>query len=367
MDIRRTVVLAAVLLVAACGDSGSPTDEPPSDPVATTPTTAATPTSTPQPELRQVEPESVGWSSAKLVDAATLAEEIGSAAVLAMHNGDIFFSWGETDAKLRVHSIRKPFLNALYGIHVEAGDINLDATLEELGIDDTPPVLTDAEKQATVRDLLMARSGVYHPAHGEAQEMIDLRPERGSHPPDTFFYYNNWDFNALGTIFEQETGLSVCEAFGVEIAEVIGMEDFVPGDCQNVYDLNRSIHPVYQFSMTARDMARFGLLYLRDGRWDDEQVIPQGWIEESWTLYSVEDPTSGIGYGYLWGVTMADGALSESIGHQMYWHTGLGVHVLAVIPDLDLVIVHRVDTTGPFSFDDDRLGDLLTMVITARD
>jgi hypothetical protein len=57
--------------------------------------------------------------------------------------------------------------------------------------------LNTAEKQATIRDLLMSRSGVYHEAAGEHQEMIDARPERGSHAPETYFYCNNWDFNAL--------------------------------------------------------------------------------------------------------------------------------------------------------------------------
>ncbi len=306
-------------------------------------------------------------SSSSLAEAAQLADEIGSAAVLATRGRDVFFDWGDTDAKLPIHSIRKPLLGALYGIHVAAGDIDLDTTLDELGIDDIPPVLTAAEKQATVRDLLMARSGVYHGAAAEAQAMRDERPERGSHPPGTFYYYNNWDFNALGTIFEQETGLSICEAFRVEIADVIGMEDFRRGDCRLTYDFDTSIHPVYEFSMTARDMARFGLLYLRGGRWGGEQVLPQAWIEDSWTRYSVEDPVLGIGYGYLWGIAAADGQVGTTIGHEMYFHGGLGVHILAVVPELDLVMVHRVDTTGPITFDDSRLGELLTMVATARE
>ncbi len=342
---RRILIGIGLLasLMAACGGSAAPT------------------------ELRDVDPESVGWSSDGLAGAASVADEMGSAAVLAMHDRDVFFSYGDTGAKLPIHSIRKPLLGALYGIHVEAGDIDLDATLEELGIDDTPPVLTDAEKQATVRDLLMARSGVYHPAHGEAQEMIDLRPERGSHAPDTFFYYNNWDFNVLGTIFEQETGLSVCEAFRIEIAEVIGMEDFAQGDCRNVYDVDRSrsIHPVYWFQMTARDMARFGLLYLREGRWGDEQVVPEWWIDESWTQYSIEDPEAGVGYGYLWGIAPADGNFGQTIGHAAYFHGGLGIHILAVIPEQELVVVHRMDTTVPFTDPGDKLGELMTRVILA--
>ena len=77
----------------------------------------------------------------------------------------------------------------------------MSSTLAELGIDDNEPSLTDVEKRATVRDLLTARSGVYHPALYETPGMAAMRPLRGSHLPGTHWYYNNWDFNALGTIY----------------------------------------------------------------------------------------------------------------------------------------------------------------------
>jgi CubicO group peptidase (beta-lactamase class C family) len=318
-------------------------------------------------EFRSVEPEDVGFSSAALAEAAELAEEIGSAAVLAARGQDVFFDWGDTDAKLPVHSIRKPLLGAVFGIHVAAGDIDLDATLEELGIDDIPQPLTAAEKQATVRDLLMARSGVYHVAAGEIQTMRDERPERGSHPPGTFYYYNNWDFNALGTIFEQQTGMTVCEAFRIEIAEPIGMQDFTAQDCGNLYEAEFSMHPVYAFAMTALDLARFGLLYLREGRWGDEQIVPRSWIDESWTPYSTIGEAEGIYVGYLWRIASADGEVGEPIGHEVYWHTGLGVHILAVVPGLELVLVHRVDTTRDFTDPGDGHFQLLSTIMAGRE
>jgi CubicO group peptidase (beta-lactamase class C family) len=197
--------------------------------------------------------------------------------------------------------------------------------------------------------------------------MIEARPDRGSHPPDTFYYYNNWDFNVLGTIFEQETGVGVCEAFRTEIAEVIGMEDFAAGDCDYQHEPEKSMHPSYPIEMTALDMARFGLLYSQGGRWDGRQVVPAWWIEDSWTPYSIIDESGGVGRGYLWDIASTDGEIGQAIGHEMYFHTGVGVHVLAVIPDLDLVLVHRMDTTGPFTDPGAQLGELLGMVILARE
>jgi hypothetical protein len=68
---------------------------------------------------------------------------------------------------------------------------DLSKTIEELGIDDYPPELTTEEKQATVGDLIKARSGIYHAALGESPGMKAMRPERHSHRPGTFWYYKD--------------------------------------------------------------------------------------------------------------------------------------------------------------------------------
>ncbi|MBM3791618.1 MAG: beta-lactamase family protein, partial [Acidobacteria bacterium] len=133
----------------------------------------------PAADLPAVHPEAVGYSSHRLEEAARFAEQTGYAAIMVLYDGQVLFSWGEVDKNFNCHSIRKPLLSALYGIHVAEGHINLDSSLEQLGIDDIPPGLTVAEKQATIRELLQSRSGVYHEAAGETQEMMDARPPRG--------------------------------------------------------------------------------------------------------------------------------------------------------------------------------------------
>ncbi len=235
--------------------------------------------------FQYVTPEEVGWSSQKLDSVKQLAEESGYAAIMAAYDGKVFFSWGEVDRNFRVHSIRKPFESALYGIHVDRGEIDLDQTLEQLGIDDIPPSLTSAEKQATVRELLQARSGVYHEAAAEAPSMIELRPPRGSHPHGMFHYYNNWDFNVASTIFEQKTGLDSLQAFKTEIADPIGMQDFSLVDCSYQFEPEKSQHPATQFRMSARDLIRFGVLYQKDGDWFGQEIIPSDWITESTASY----------------------------------------------------------------------------------
>src|SRR5262245_15155017 len=215
-------------------------------------------------------PEAVGWSTAKLAEARAFAEKIGSAAVMIVQGGVVIDAWGETARKFHCHSMRKSLLSALIGIHVHAGHIDMATTLEALGIDDNAPALTPTEKRATITDLLKARSGVYHPAVAETEWMKARRPARGSHFPCTFWYYNNWDFNALGTIFEQTSGTHIYTEFKRRIAEPLQMQDYDITDFGYVGGSD-SLHPAYNFRMTARDLARFGLLFLRQGRWQETQ------------------------------------------------------------------------------------------------
>jgi CubicO group peptidase (beta-lactamase class C family) len=338
---RLTALAVALLALPACGD----------DPLA------------PDHGFETVSPESVGFSSAELQVAKAHFDRIGSAAFMALSDGKVFVSWGEVDRKYLLHSIRKPLLGALYGIAVAAGTIDTTATLAELGIDDIPPGLTDDEKQARVGHLLRSRSGVYHPAAAETPEAEAERPERGSHEPDTFFYYNNWDFNALGTIYRQETGEDIFEAFASEIAARIGMQDFVATDGYYKYEAEKSEHPAYHMRMTARDLARFGVLYQQGGRWNGQQIVPQSWIDASWATHSVEDGLLGLGYGMLWATMAADSPIG--IGPAVF-HGGIALHYLLVKPADRLVFVHRVDTDHPWTITTEEVGELFQLVLAAR-
>ncbi|MDJ0841398.1 MAG: serine hydrolase [Acidobacteriota bacterium] len=289
-------------------------------------------------QLQQILPEDAGFSSVLLDEVRPRIEQTQASAVMLLYDGKVLFSWGEVDRNFQLHSIRKPMLNALYGFYAERGLIDLDATLEQLGIDDIPPSLTSDEKQARVTHLLKSRSGVYHEAAGESQDMIDARPSRGSHAPDTHFYYNNWDFNALGTIFRQQTQTDIFEEFKVRIADRIGMQDFQPENCFYQFEPNKSEHPVYKFRMSARDLARFGQLFLNQGTLGGERILSRTWVEESARLRSV-DTDSFAGYGYLWAVLPT----GYTFGRSMY-HTGYGGHALIVMPEQKLVFVYRTNT-----------------------
>ncbi len=316
--------------------------------------------------LEIVPPEAVGWSTEKLAAVDSLAAELGFTAMVFARDGKVFHQWGLVSRNYLCHSIRKPFLGALIGIHVARGELDLDATLGSLAIDDIPPSLTAEELSATVRHLLQSRSGVYHEAAAETPAMVAGRPARGSHAPGTFFYYNNWDFNALGTIFEHETEEGIFDAFAREIAAPLGMEDFTVDSCRYAFEPEKSMHPAYSFRMSARDMARFGILCQQGGVWRGKRIFPESWIEESTQTHSVADSASGVGYGYLWQTIPEGSVFAENMGCSGYFHTGVGIHALVIIPELELVVVQRFDTDGEWTDPGDASLTLAYMIIHAR-
>jgi len=300
----------------------------------------------PDGEWERVDPVSAGWSALKLEKAEAWSKAIKSTAVMVVHRGGVVVEWGDITAKTPLASVRKSLLSALIGNAVERGQINLSRSIGALGIDDNEPSLTAEEKSATVRDLLTARSGIYHPALYESPGMAAERPVRFSHKPGTFWYYNNWDFNTLGTIYERAVRSSIFDAFEREIARPIGMQDYRAADGQYVTGAG-SVYPAYPIDMSARDLARFALLYLREGRWRDKQVIPTPWVRESSKSYSRTE--FGPGYGYMWWIGPIENNIVPSVKlpEGTFYAHGYGGQFAFIIPAYDMVVVHRAAHVAP--------------------
>lgn len=142
-----------------------------------------------------------GFNNQTFAEFPPFLDAKGSSALLLLVDGKVVFEWGDIHKQHTIHSIRKAFLNSLYGVNVERGLIDLDATLAGLGVDETLRPLSELEKSATVLHLLQSRSGIYLPAAAESAAMRRKKPVRHSHAPGAHHHYNNWDFNAAGHVF----------------------------------------------------------------------------------------------------------------------------------------------------------------------
>ena len=299
-------------------------------------------------------PEQAGWSSEQL---EKFCRNSNANSIVLLYKGKIVYTYGDYCRRIKCHSMRKSFLSALYGIYIDRGMIDTVATIGSLDITDITP-LTSSEKEARVVDLLTARSGIYLPSGQETVDMKKTRPLRGSHPHGTFWYYNNWDFNVLGTIFKKKTNKDIFATFKEKIADPLHMEDFRLMDGVYEYDTLNTYHPGYLFKMSARDGARFGDLFLQNGRWDGEQIVPQKWIEQS-TASHAATTTPGISYGYLWWTA------EDFKGAKMYYASGTNGQRICVFPSSEIVVVINVDTyRGRYIRDVDTL--ISRLVVASR-
>ncbi len=316
------------------------------------------------------DPGTAGWNLTELAEAKALFDELDSAAVMVVHRGKPVASWGTVAERYTAQSVRKALLNSLVGHLVDEGKLSTDMTLAELGIDDTRPALTQEERGATVGHLLGSRSGIFHSALYEIGGWKDMRIALGEakqggaeYLPGAYWFYNNWDFNALGTIVERAAGEEIGPLFDRVAADPIRMQDFRPADVEYTtkessteqrFD-NWSEHRAYMFDISTRDLARYGLLYLGCGSWEGEQVFSADWARRSLEGVDTrfgrgpdEQETEFGDYGYLWQIDRPGSRRLRNLPTRepIYLASGNRGHFMLIAPYLDLVIAHQVATVG---------------------
>jgi len=127
---------------------------------------------------------------------------------------------------------------------------------------------------------------------------------------------------------------------------------------------NVSIHPAYHFDMTARDMARIGLLVLNKGMWDGKLIIPVNWIDSiTSNQVSVSDDYGGGSYGFMWWVNNGgylvdfSGVSKDAFSAQGNWS-----QIILIIPSKNLVIIHRATK----NLDPSRMLQIIRMIINSK-
>ncbi len=288
--------------------------------------------------------------------------------LLIVRNGYLvleeYFAGRQADGLHTLQSVSKSFTSALVGMAIDQGKI--------LGVEEK--VLTffpgmkdirnrDARKEAmTLGDLLTMRSGTdYHEGHSGTPHAQLNRLDRGwdrfvlNRPmvrsPGSRFRYDSGGVILMSAILKSRTGMH---------ADAFADRYLFPrlGISQRRWFKNRDGHPHTGGGLYLRpqDMAKFGLLYLRGGRWEDQQLISADWVNESLKKH-VEFQDSRqhtTGYGYLWWVLEPD---PQGEGRQdIYAAMGFRAQYIFLVPQHDMVVVvtggtrNGVDQRRPIEF-----------------
>jgi len=312
-------------------------------------------------------PEKMGYSKSKLDKVKKqITNKTHATGCVIIVGGKQIFQYGIVDRLSYIASCRKSVLSMMYGKYVENGTIDLKKTVGELGLDDIQG-LTEQEKEATVLDLITARSGIYHPASngGDSKD----KPARGSYKHGEHYLYNNWDFNAAGEAFEIMTGKNIYDAFGEDIAKTIGMEDWDRDRQRKTGDLTVSRFPAYHFHFSTRDMARIGYLMLRNGKWKDTQVIPEKWVKKTTDVVSTYEEVHSkdrFSYGYMWWLWDEKGEAYKPQYKGAYTAWGAMGQYITVIPELDMVIAFKTDSLYGRKTKPDAYFKIVDMITTSQ-
>ncbi len=128
----------------------------------------------------------------------------------------------------------------------------------------------------------------------------------------------------------------------------------------------------YNMWMSARDMARFGQLFLNRGRWNGAQLVPESWIAESTRVYSTTDHDGILaGYGYLWWLTTdQNGKNTFGLPIGSYTAAGNGGRYISIFPAQNLLVAvqpeeHDGQPQAPIYTDMNSYNQLLRQLLDA--
>jgi hypothetical protein len=301
-----------------------------------------------------IQPESAGFSGARLEVLRAWLKTHQTTAMMAIYKGKVVFEYGDTSRVSKIASVRKSVLDMLFA--AEGKNIKEDLnymTVVQLGLQDKVPFI-HPEELANFEQLISSRSGIYIPNGNSGQDAVS--PKRGSEYPGAHFFYNNWDFDAVGTAFEKFTHKDIFDALRDDLAIPIGMQDFDRSRQKKNY-APESVHPEYAMYLSTRDMARLGVLMISHGYWGNKQLLDSGvlnWSTSLVTPFADINPTglraAGMpmrwGYGRLWWVwdsPVYPGNTFTGPYQGAYAAMGAGGQYITIFPMLDLVVAHKVD------------------------
>ncbi len=287
-------------------------------------------------------PEEQGLDSGKLADMLAFLGDQGflvHGAVLVRHGRLVLEAyaspWGP-DKPHHTYSCAKSITSALLGIAIQDGAVaGVDQTLSALF---PAGALGAGMGDRTLRDLLTMTSGIGEPQNppaGEERSWLRYALATPADRPAGKFRYSNVSAHMVLDAVARAAGKPAPEYAREKLFRPLGIEaaDFGT-DGKGAFDGGDRL------SLTPRDMAKLGYLYLRKGAWNGRQLLPAGWVELS-TRKHVETPGEMLGkngYGFFWWM--------EDFGG--YSALGYGAQYIFVVPDRDLVAVFTADMPNDF-------------------
>ncbi len=226
---------------------------------------------------------------------------------------DYYLGTGPDDLRIS-WSVAKSFLSAVFGIAVADGKIR---SLDDKVTDYVPSLSGSAYDGVTIRNALNMASGVRFNedyldfwsdinkmgrtlALGASMDEFAAGISERERPQGIMRQYTSIDTHVLAMVLREATGRSLIDLVGEQIVSAIGFEK-TPHYLTDGYGVAFALGGL---NITSRDYARFGQMYLDEGRWDGRQIIPREWAVQSVqpTAPAESVRNDDFGYGFQWWI-----------------------------------------------------------------
>lgn len=353
MRARGAVAASALLLLTACTGE-SPTPEPTARQI-TLPTVPPSPE--PEPDVFPgKEWQRHEGGDFRAYDQALAAA--GSTCVAVIKDGVLVHDtyWGGTDERSTraSYSITKSVTAILVGIAADDGALDLDDKAAEY----IPAWRGTAAAEVTIRDLLSNDSGRQWDYDTDYGQMIRRAPDKSAFAvdlgqdaaPGKVWAYNNSGVQTLEVVLEEATGEDVIDFATDRLFKPLGLRD-------TTWARDAAGNPTTYSGIDSSclDLARLGLLMMRDGTWKGQQVVSKGFVDEATGRSSTK---LNAAYGLLWWVNQPgrvveilraagfpsdkapyEGQLAPGVPDDAFWALGYGNEYVAVVPSKGVVAV----------------------------
>ncbi|MEE4602803.1 MAG: serine hydrolase [Desulfobacteraceae bacterium] len=294
-------------------------------------------------------PEAQGMHSKPILEMMTAIKKKGYTIqnVSIIRNGylvlDAYIYPFKDGQKHGTYSVTKSVISALIGIAIDKGYIkNVNQTITELFPNKKIANLDELKRSLTLKDLLIMASGfdcndasanrwagtiAMTKSSDWTQYTLNLPMAQ---TPGEYFHYCNGVSHLLSAIIQESSGMKTVEFAKKYLFDPLGIEDVdwaeSPEGTSNGFSGLR---------LKPKDMAKIGLLYLNQGKWENKQIISVEWISVSTRPY-IDGRWNGEDYGYQWWINPAG----------YYSAVGMYGQAIYVIPDKNLVAVFTSHITG---------------------
>ncbi len=294
-----------------------------------------------------------GFAREPYHDLAGPVKDRGKPAGLILKDGYIIAQWGDIDRVDMTFSVTKSYLSTVAGLAWDQGLINLSDPVAEYIWDGT---FEGAHNSRITWEHLLTQSSDWSGELFGMQDWADRPPQEGGiddwkyrdlYEPGTVFEYNDVRVNVLAYSLLQVWRHPLPVVLKEQIMDPIGASttwrwygyenSFVNVDGQMMQSVSGGGHSGGGIFINTLDHARFGLLFLRNGKWKDRQLISKAWIEK------VQQPSqANPNYGYMWWLNHTAGPrYFEEVPENIYYAAGFGGNYIVIVPTENMVIVTR--------------------------